>query len=94
MNITYALQKVYALVKNGWCQKNYAEDAKGHRVSPISLNACNFCITGAIYRVDCKELNAYLQRECYNHIDLIRFNDSHTHEEVLEYLQTLILRSQ
>ena len=37
-------------VSQGWVQCEFATDAKGNEVDPLSDDACKFCMTGAIDR--------------------------------------------
>jgi len=41
---------VHELLKDParWCKGEYARDAKGERVSPLSSSACQWCLLGAV----------------------------------------------
>ena len=38
------------LVHQGWCKDDYAKDDNNDAVSPISNDACRFCVLGALRR--------------------------------------------
>lgn len=79
--------------KQRWTQHAFARDAKGHGVPPLSPAAVCVCLSTAIRLV-------YSGRGKVNAHDAIHeatgehpmvFNDTHTHEEVLELVRRLKL---
>lgn len=48
--VNETLKHARALIENGWCKNNYAEDANGKKVEPFSESAVRFCAYGAIER--------------------------------------------
>lgn len=72
-----------------WIQGAYAADSSGCDIAPSSTNACKFCSIGALVRVGVGLYANYSVSEAYlthaMRCDTIsRFNDSHTHSEVME----------
>ena len=87
------LGKSYIDTPEKWTQRLYARDTKGHGAAVMSDNAVCFCSIGALYKANrvMKHYNSesatqYLQTA----IDgkhpgaLMQFNDSHTHEQVMQ----------
>lgn len=83
-----------------WCKYHYALDSTGTPVKPEDSSACKFCLSGAIQalRVDqgisdnlYVNLATALQRD--GHIGLIHFNDTHTHVQVVKYLDEQIAKA-
>ena len=78
-----------------WTQEVHARDSAGNKVSPNSSKAVCFCAHGALVRVFNKtygleeeKATAYLKKQTGTAI--WTFNDSHTHEEVLNVFDKAI----
>lgn len=80
--------KAFALVSNPetWCQNASARNDDGHVVAVFSGEATRFCSFGACMYVggetDGERFFDLLSR--FTHAGLIRYNDTHTHAEVVE----------
>ena len=81
-----------------WCQGHFATDANGKLCAPESDGAECWCAVGAIQRaglrrgadLDTIKAAALLLQAHIGHTNLVIFNDSCTHEQVLEkFEQTL-----
>lgn len=74
-----------------WIQGNMAKDINNNIVPYDSKEAYKFCLIGALYKVygyGTKECDEAIKRmNVFPHINLIQFNDNHTHQEVLNLLK-------
>ncbi len=73
-----------------WTQKDFAKDECGRRVSPLSEHARSWCMVGAIeklYPDDGVSVYEAVRAVSGYKFGLFRFNDTHTHAEVLELLR-------
>lgn len=90
-----AVRNVRALIESGWCQNQMAVDADDVEVPYNSPRACKWCLLGAIYQVSATmglnlmEFQRLFHRRTL-HFDLAKYNDTHTHEEVLALLDNVI----
>lgn len=93
-------QEVYNLISKGFCQKYNATTIDGEQVSQDSEEASNFCLYGATKRVRNNNLHYTLIaydffqqiEEAVSEGNIIKFNDTHSKEEVLKMLNdTFIL---
>lgn len=41
-----------ALIERGWCQRNYATDARGLAVEERDPSACAWCVLGAVWATE------------------------------------------
>jgi len=99
--MTEELRKAFldaaALVRKGWVQGMFAQDAEKMLVPSLSDRACAWCISGALNRVASGELRGEMERLCsevalasgYEHI--IHWNDDpeRTQSEVVALLERL-----
>ncbi len=97
------LQRVRKRIEKpeNWCQKSVVLNSRGHPVSVVSDEACRWCIAGAIAlecyggEAECtSSLGTYL-KVCqlvnnYTSYNMIGFNDSHEHADVLALLDKVI----
>lgn len=74
----------------GWSQGAYARDWTGRAVGLLQPQACQFCSVGAVARIAGSDRTFSLSTTGAMSAlmdamsgDIPRFNDSHTHEEVL-----------
>jgi hypothetical protein len=51
------LTEAQALLKRGWCQKAFAENAAGFATDYSSSDAVKFCMAGALFRAAYPETN-------------------------------------
>ena len=76
-----------------WTKGAFARDASGDKVTIASADATCFCLVGAIARVAILSpfrMTNFLGPSNALVVNLINFNDSHTHGEVLARLDQLI----
>lgn len=84
--------------KENWTQGAYAQDSKGRPVTGRSPYATCFCAFGAIDKIAEMAFNPVKSiRSQLEYLDLftedigvIKYNDSHTHEEVLSLFDKAI----
>lgn len=94
MNLKETFIKVRAKIENpaNWLQKYYAKDKNDIEVNVDSLKACKFCLSGAIMNVNgfnsCHEIFEKIHKES-GELAYV-YNDSHTHKEVINLLDTII----
>lgn len=77
-----------------WTQGAYARDIEGLSTNESSRRAVCFCSSGAVYRVggrDLRRLDAISLLRRAMGGDIVQFNDSHTHAEVLGRWDTAII---
>jgi hypothetical protein len=95
-----ALIEARRLIHNGWNQKTFARDSRGHMCDWGSELARSFCSIGAIYKatdwrntqdtslcMDVMNIVAEQMPLGYNSVPaehIARYNDRHTKEEVLD----------
>ena len=86
--------------ENKWCQGSCAINVKGFTVLAIDSSACRFCAAGAIISgIDekCEKLSHELLEEIIkkdsNHANLVEFNDSSTHKQVMELWDKAIAKA-
>lgn len=84
--------------RKSWTQKSWAKDKYGVSTQPESSAAVCFCSLGAIYKATLEfgavqkyEFEAKDALQHQMHMTVIRFNDSHTHREVLEKFDAALL---
>lgn len=85
--------------KKNWCQGVMARDKEGNPTKYHGGEAAKFCAMGAVYRV-CYEHKMYwldtsldamdLLEEQARTNDMIGYNDTHTHKEVLSIFDMAI----
>jgi len=98
-----ALMNARALISDPthWCQKAYARDKNDIPTSSLDENANSFCAMSAIIRASApntvtvgsraiKLLNEEIVRNYKEYEGIIRFNDEHAHEEVLDVFDTAL----
>ena len=78
-----------------WCQRTYTCDAAGKPVDVESGKGKRFCLSMAMMLASDWENDSLVQAESYiaqriEHGGIIRFNDTHTHAEVIGLLDTAI----
>ena len=79
--------------KSKWTQEVCARDKNDEEVSPGSEEACKWCLVGALMRIDLHtekehdEICIYLNKKIGG---IGTFNDTHSHEEVMQKLDELI----
>lgn len=82
-----------------WTQGEYAKDRQGDKCDPMSSKAICFCALGAIQKAGQLESDDNLPADWLEHsiskikpqiISVNRFNDNHTHEEVLAVFDAAI----
>ena len=79
-----------------WTQNLFARDKDGKSIDPQNKDAVCFCSFGAIERfTGCKtlsEVEGHLDNVCEKlfHTNVISFNDTHTHAEVLALFDAAI----
>ena len=92
------LVEVRELIKSRshWCKGAWAKTSKGNGVQADDPDACRWCLGGAMQYV-CGQhpifdsIKAYDKvRSVIKHSGIACFNDSHTHKEVIEVLDTAI----
>jgi len=97
VEILKAARQVISDAKS-WTQGTFARDANG-KVASIRFGDC-FCSVGAIAKVTDRNLVEPCPRAVIealgvrSHAELARFNDSHTHSEVLDLFDRAIARAE
>lgn len=56
MTTVEVLVAARARVAQGWTQRYYAVDDKGHDVAVNDTRACRWCMTGALYATQCSDI--------------------------------------
>ena len=46
------LKKVREIIENGWTQGSYARNQNGYSVAETSSDACCWCLSGALWKLD------------------------------------------
>jgi hypothetical protein len=78
-----------------WVQGDYARGKSGRSVEPAGQAAVCFCLAGAVLAVPYGDRGGAIERlrtrarELYR-VPPERFNDTHSHKEVLGFLDTVI----
>lgn len=69
--------------EENWTQGAYAKDKDGTSIGANYSSAVCFCSIGAIYKITISPFDA--MKVLRNHMEdsIIKFNDEHTHKEVL-----------
>lgn len=98
MNTKQHLKAVKSLLsdKRRWTQKHLARNEEGWPVVPLSSNANCWCLLGALCKTRLEQ-NVDADSDAYTTLlrcagkPLASFNDSATHEEVLELVEKAII---
>lgn len=77
--------------EEGWCKGHFAQDINGKLCAPESDDAEQWCMAGAIQRaglrrkatLDTIKAAALVVQAQLGHQPMTKFNDTHTHAEVL-----------
>jgi TolB-like protein len=93
MTIGQVLKAARELIAKYWTQGDFARNAEGLRVDTRSKDATSWCVMGAIHKsaetfTESMEAISFLQEKVTGNV--MRFNDSHTHVEVLAALDKAI----
>lgn len=100
------LKKALELISNpnNWCQGAFARNNKcyifteGFPVPPWSFDACKWSFAGALEKVSMGSGDFTLWAEVlckvekYNNINIIKFNDTHTHQEIIDLFKKTIAK--
>ena len=89
-NIIAKVKEVRELISdpNHWCQDSHYLNEKGEACD--MANAVSFCLVGAISKVGDTNGHVYNALKSKLARDLSPFNDSHSHQEVLAFLDSVI----
>jgi len=85
------LKAARALLAKGWCQCSYANDKHGRQVGSYSHEAVEFCISGALGRVDGDiDLHRIVERVTEYSIPVYNDRPGRTQDEVLAVMDKAI----
>lgn len=90
MNIKELLIKARSFIENkdSWTQGYFAKNSDGFGINPDNENAVCFCSWGAMekaagHRLDLEDDNSLRHLKQFMDYNIPKFNDHHTHAEVL-----------